>query len=231
MQKAKKTIKDTKTSNRTFVSFVLDETGSMSSFKNTTIDGFNGYVKGLRDGGNEMYFTFTKFNSAKVEIVHDAIAIKDVKELNQETYLPSNYTPLYDAVGRTIRSVESKCGNDKVIIAIMTDGEENASREYNQDTISRLIDEKKKAGWVFVFLGANQEAYLAGGEALGINRKNSVIYNSENTVGVCCDLSIKTCHYAQGSFSNADSDFYSEANLMKNPELFSRPKQPKNKKN
>jgi len=217
--------KTTKAKGRTFVSFVLDETGSMGCVRDQTISGFNEYVQGLRNGGGKFSFTLTKFNEAKVEIVHHAVELKDVKNLTVETYVPANGTPLYDAIGRTIRSVEGKCGKDAVIIAIMTDGQENASKEFTRDAIFKLIDEKQKAGWVFMFLGSDKDSYI-GGISLGISAKNTVVFNQANTVGVLRDVAHTHTSYANSSKcarSAMSCNMISDAHVEENKELYSRP--------
>lgn len=50
----------------------------------------------------------------------------------------------------------------KVIIAILTDGAENSSRGITHDELKRLIEQKTQAGWQFLYLGANQDAFTIG---------------------------------------------------------------------
>ena len=136
------------------VSLILDESGSMGSCKQETINGFNEYIQSLRK--QNVKFALTKF-SDDCKIVYNAKDIKDVKELNEVDYQPNGMTALYDAIGNTISMVKSE---DKVLIVILTDGDENASEEYKKETIAKLIEEKEKKGWTFVYLGANQDAML-----------------------------------------------------------------------
>ena len=136
------------------VSLILDESGSMGSCKQETINGFNEYIQSLRK--QNVKFALTKF-SDDCKIVYNAKDIKDVKELNEVDYQPNGMTALYDAIGNTISMVKSE---DKVLIVILTDGDENASEEYKKETIAKLIKEKEKKGWTFVYLGANQDAML-----------------------------------------------------------------------
>ena len=147
------------------VSFVLDETGSMNEHKSATISGFNEYVDGLRSRKG-LTMSLTKFNSGKVDVVYRDVPIREVLHLNNDTYTPNHMTPLYDAVGQTIRSFDKK---SKVLMIIMTDGLENASREYTREHIFNLIRLKERDGWSFVFLGANQDAWVEG-ERMGMRR-------------------------------------------------------------
>lgn len=164
-----------------YVSFILDETGSMNSVKDQTISGYNEYIDTLKQE-KEVLFTLTKFNSDKVEVVYDAVKIKKVKPLNVDTYQPSAMTPLYDAIGETITSLEraTKGKKGKKLVVIQTDGLENASKEYNRKMIFEIIEKKKKDDWTFVFLGADQDAYAASAQ-LGISRGNTRSYASAKT--------------------------------------------------
>ncbi|NIP23783.1 MAG: VWA domain-containing protein, partial [Phycisphaerae bacterium] len=114
-----------------YVSFILDETGSMLSVKDQTISGYNEYLDTLKQE-KDVLFTLTKFNSAKVEVVYDAVKIKDVELLTADTYHPTATTPLYDAIGTTITSLEKATKNKKgkKLVVIQTDGLENASKEF-----------------------------------------------------------------------------------------------------
>ena len=169
----------------TIVSFVLDETGSMQSCRKETISGFNEYINtlktGAKDGNQSVRFSLTKFNSAKIEMPYVNASVQDVAELTPETYVPANTTPLYDAVGNTITKVSAELKDSgkeaKLLFVIMTDGQENASTEYNQRKIFDLIKEKEKENWTFIFLGANQDSWLAG-HAIGVSRGNTMNYDT-----------------------------------------------------
>jgi len=183
-----------------FVSFVLDETGSMMGVKEQTISGFNEYVDTLKKeaDSNKLRFTLTKFNSDKVEIVHDSVKMSKVGHLTDDTYQPAALTPLYDAIGRTIRSLEknlkAKKKKTKALVVIQTDGAENHSKEFNRTGIFKLIDKKKKDGWTFAFLGADQDAYAAS-RKIGIPQGSSMSYASEFTKDAFRDVAYSTSDY------------------------------------
>lgn len=140
---------------------LLDETGSMQPSKAETIQAFNKYVKDLE--GEDIAFHLTLFNSTKVERRHQAIAPKDVPPLTEATYVPESYTPLWDAIGQTIKDV-----GGPALMVIVTDGEENASKEYRTlDSIQELVERKRKEGWEFLFLAKGLEAYRAGALVTG----------------------------------------------------------------
>lgn len=191
-----------------YISFVLDETGSMQVVKSLTVAGFNEYVETLRAEKNagDMRFTLTKFNSEKVEIVHDGVKLDKVELLTEASYNPAHLTPLYDAIGRTIRAIESKSKKSNVLIVIQTDGQENASGEFTRDGIFGLINEKKKAGWTFVFLGADQDAWLTG-QALGLDKGNVMAYAGADTHKTFREAAAATVSYSRKG-GGQTSDFF-----------------------
>jgi hypothetical protein len=197
---------------RMIVSFILDETGSMQAAKGQTIAGFNEYVTELAGdkNANAIRFSMTKFNSEKVEVVHDGVKMRQVQLLTEESYQPKHLTPLYDAIGHTVHAVEKRCGGKKhsVLIVIQTDGEENHSREYTRDSIFSLIDEKKREGWTFAFLGADQDAWITG-QLLGIDKGNVLSYCSAQTKAAFQTVTRATLSYTNGSGSKT-SRFFSD---------------------
>lgn len=159
----------------TRVCFLLDETSSMSGRKAETIQGFNNYVESLKkDEGDLVYFTLTTFNTGGINTRYKNTPIKDVQHLTNETYNPANFTPLYDAIGITFKAIQDSVSKeDLVVFAILTDGEENSSREYTLPIIKDLIAQHTKAGnWNITFLGVGIDAFAAGG-AMGINMANT----------------------------------------------------------
>lgn len=197
---------------KTIVAFLLDETGSMLEYKETTMSGYNEYLKTLQkdDGKINYLFTLTKFNSHKVEVVHDAVPVKDVPELTHETYDPGYTTPLYDAIGRTIKTTEEKLskmrGKPSVLVVVMTDGLENASKEYNRDSAFKMISQKEKEGWTFAYLGANQDAY-AEGVKIGIPKGNILNYVQGDEIRASQRLSVATTRFTT-SDSKQTADFF-----------------------
>jgi hypothetical protein len=169
---------------QTVVSFVLDETGSMQSCKDATISGFNEYINTLksRKDSKDILFTLTRFNSASVQVNPSGVPITLAPVLTESSYRPENNTPLYDAIGRTIADVSHTVNglgsNPAVLVVIMTDGDENASKEYTGVKILKLVEEKTKAGWTFAFLGANLDAFKAG-SSIGISSGNTMQYYSD----------------------------------------------------
>lgn len=172
----------------TFVTLVLDETGSMSTIVDDTIGGYNTFIKGLKDqkGDHDIKFTLIKFDSNKHDIVHRAEPIDSIPELTKETYVPGAATPLIDASMKAIKATEAKVSElglaDKanIVVAIQTDGHENASREFTRDQLVAEIKDKTAKGWLFQFLGAGIDAF-ASAQSLGINARNTLGYDRDKS--------------------------------------------------
>ena len=170
----------------TAVTFLLDESGSMHSHITETISGFNEYVQALQKEKG-ITFTFTKFNSIKVDVVYIDKPIKSVPMLNMKTYRPDDCTPLYDAIGKTISTLAKKLKTyvkkPKVLFVIMTDGYENTSKEYDLKALKGLIKSKQKEDWSFIFMGADQDAWLSAKD-FGLHKGNVMSFSKDRTRGV-----------------------------------------------
>lgn len=164
----------TKFKGKTYILFVLDKSGSMDSQRDRAISGYNEFLgdqKKIKD--DKASITLTLFDT----IVDNLYADKDLdeaKELTRGTYKPSGWTALYDAIGISVKAVEKKVTDkDRVVVTIFTDGQENSSREYNHETIRKLITEKEGEGnWTFAFMGVDKDAWVVG-QRIGINDGNT----------------------------------------------------------
>jgi Mg-chelatase subunit ChlD len=148
---------------RTRVFVVQDKSGSMAVRREATVSGFNEYIDQLDDNAEgDIELSLIQFDT-KVYDKYINRPLENVDDLTPEDFVPSGMTALRDGVGRAIRTADKSIGDrDKVLIVIMTDGEENSSREYTQTQILDLIGRRRAKGWEFVFLGAGEEAWNAG---------------------------------------------------------------------
>lgn len=168
------------TDRRTLISFLLDRSGSMSSIVDATIDGFNEFVNGQKVSKVDGDFTLTIFDTESIDKLYTH-PVSAVPELTHKTYVPRGGTPLLDAIGKTIHDTQAQVDKQTdplVIFVIMTDGQENSSHEYKLSTIRELIKDKEDAGWQFVFLGANMDAYSEGMN-LGMANAQYVTYSAD----------------------------------------------------
>jgi hypothetical protein len=181
---------------------LIDESGSMSSCETATISGFNEYIQKLQKENKNITVTLTKFNSDGVTMAFSNLPVHKVPFLSHENYNPSACTPLYDAIGKTI--TQDKI-NKKTLFIIMTDGQENASKEYSLSAIQSLIKEQEKQGWSFVYLGADQDAW-GNAHSLGLSHGNVMNYSSHDTTRMYGCLASETVGYSQ-SKNIATSNF------------------------
>lgn len=196
---------------KTIVNFILDKSGSMSSVKEATISGFNEYLKTLKNDKKSSYeLTLTLFDTDIITQV-SKFDIKDVRNLSGESYTPDGSTALYDAVCSTIKNVKEKKGQ-KVITVIMTDGMENASKEYTEVQMRKLINERtKKGNWAFVYLGANQDSYAVA-QKYGVKAANIVNFNAtqRGLDASMAGLANATALYSAQAVNNT-ADFFSDS--------------------
>jgi hypothetical protein len=182
MSDPKATKASTATPKTTFVSFLLDETGSMESIKDDTIGGFNAYVEKLQESSGEILFSLVSFNSSRTQKRYVAEPIRHVRPLGAGDYQPAAMTPLIDAAVKIIKAtteaVAARKDEAAVVIVLQTDGQENVSVEYTSADLALLVKEKEQAGWQFVFLGAGLDAFAAARDAgLHLNAANVVAYD------------------------------------------------------
>jgi hypothetical protein len=207
-------------STTTAIEFILDETGSMMSVWDQTIGGFNEYVNSQRAQPGTCLLSLTKFDTSGVRNAYNDVNIQEVPYLNRDTYRPNQSTNLYDAIGQRIKALEARVAagtypaETSFLVVIMTDGHDNASREFNAEGVKVLIKDKEAAGWTFVFLGANQDAWAVG-QTFGMAKGNTMTYAAGNVAGAMETLSGATTAYrslrAKGmvASASASNDFFS----------------------
>ena len=178
------------------VFFLLDMTGSMGVDKPTTINAFNEYIGGLKanEGTAGFKFSLAVFNSdIGIGLNIEKGSLVDVPELNDVNYAPAGTTPLYDAIGLSIDSLEEVQG--QVLFIILTDGEENASQQFDKEEILKRISNRTEQGWKFVFLGCDIDA-MKQSEDLGIAPGNARSYSRAESQEAMCDVASATVEYS-----------------------------------
>lgn len=164
----------------TDITYILDRSGSMQSLADDAIGGFNSFLASQQKLPGRANFTLVLFDHEYLVPIR-AQAIRDVPPLNAQTYVPRGQTALLDAIGRTIDDTGARLAGmpeaerpAKVIIAIFTDGLENASRVYPPDKIAQMIEHQQSVySWEFLFLAANQDA-VASAQKLSIPAPNAL---------------------------------------------------------
>lgn len=168
--------------NLTELVFILDKSGSMSGLEKDTIGGYNSLMEKQRKLDGECVITTVLFDN-RYELLHDRIDLRAVTPITEKEYFVGGATALLDAIGRTIHKIAAvqehtaeEYRAEKVMFVIITDGEENASREYSAAQVKELIKrQKERYGWEFVFLGANIDAVETAGR-FGIDADRAVDY-------------------------------------------------------
>ncbi len=169
--------------NLTEIVCIIDRSGSMQSIKADAIGGFNSFVEEQRKVEGEARITVALFNHT-YQLLFDSAPLADVA-LDTDNYVPSGTTALLDAVGRTVDDVGKRLSNTAeqerpglVIVAILTDGMENASRDYNRKRIFDMIEHQRTTyNWQFLFLAANQDA-IAAAKSIAINPDNAIAFQA-----------------------------------------------------
>lgn len=165
---------------------ILDKSGSMSGLESDTIGGFNAMIEKQKALAVPVRVTTVLFND-EVDMLYERKDIHFVKPLTAKEYEVGGTTALLDAVGATILRMEQRGVSEregtKVIFVIITDGMENASTEFTKPKVKQLIsDKQEKAGWEFIYLGANIDA-VEEADAIGVKKANAVTYrNTESGV-------------------------------------------------
>ena len=154
---------------------ILDRSGSMHGLEADTIGGFNSTIEKQKKVDGKAFVTTVLFDDVS-EVIHDRVDLQKVKPITSNEYFVRGCTALLDAVGSTINHIKGihKYARPEdvpahTVVVITTDGYENASRKFTRDQVKSMIAEQEKAGWEFVFLGANIDAVEAAGE-IGIPR-------------------------------------------------------------
>jgi uncharacterized protein YegL len=175
----------------TEIAFILDRSGSMQSMTHAAISGFNEFLKAQQDTvddhGKPLSATFTLILfDHEYLAVHNRQDIQTARPLTVETYVPRGNTALLDAIGRTIDHIGNELAATpeadrpaKVIIAILTDGEENSSQIFSMADINqRITHQTEKYQWEFMFLGANQDA-IATAARMGIHARHAATFAAD----------------------------------------------------
>ena len=194
------------------IAVVLDESGSMLSCWDATIAGFNEYVASQRANttAGAAYLTLNKFDSPHITTVFANRPIEEVPALDKNSYRPNGGTNLLDAIGYTIEQTNNTLAGFKredrpgVIIICTTDGEENASNKYNNQTIKDMVKSAEAADWSFIFMGANIDSFAVGSN-FGMSVNNTVNYSTQNMAGTYSGLSATTSRIRSAKVAGVDT--------------------------
>lgn len=157
------------TKTRVYNIIILDKSGSMNSIRKEAIDGCNETIGSIRAAQKrhhdtqEHYISLAAFCECGIDMIYDKTPIDEAETLTWEKYSPCCMTPLFDAIGNTVKRMETYTKSieefveTSVLVTIITDGYENASKEWNSLEVKKLIEACKEQGWMFSFIGASED--------------------------------------------------------------------------
>ncbi|MFN5355555.1 MAG: vWA domain-containing protein [Bacteroidota bacterium] len=199
---------------------ILDESGSMEGIKNTIIQGFNELVQTIQ--GIEQQFpdqehliSFVSFNGLGHKSIHFREPAVSLKQLDMTSYMPNASTPLFDAMGFAINKLKHSLQEQSaynVLVTILTDGEENASKEFSGATIKQLVDELKLERWTFTYIGTDHDVEKI---ALTLSINNTLVFerNEEDIKRMFDREKVSREHYSRRIQSSEDtsSGYYTDS--------------------
>ena len=145
---------------------ILDESGSMVSMKRAAVEGLNETIQAIQSAQKKHeelqahFVTLVSFNSDDIRTLINHLPVEQVQLINPRDYMPNACTPLYDAMGVSLSKLRSRLNpeeENQVLVTIITDGMENASKEFTAKMIKNMVQELKQSGWTFVYIGTNQD--------------------------------------------------------------------------
>jgi len=185
-----------------YAHILLDRSGSMEECRDSTISAFNEYVNTLRsDADISARVSLTLFDDQGIDLVFDRQRPRDMPKLTGDIFVPRGMTPLNDAIAKTAQAIEKADlrEGENIAFVILTDGLENASREYSRDAVRKLLARlQKEKNWLVIYLGANQDAF-AEGAARGTVAANTMTFDVAQmpaAVGAAARSSMAYAHSA-----------------------------------
>ncbi|MBR5518302.1 MAG: VWA domain-containing protein [Clostridia bacterium] len=211
--------------NLTELVFILDRSGSMSGLEDDTIGGYNGLLEKQKKVDGEARVTTVLFDDG-YEVLHDHADITKVESITDREYFARGSTALLDAIGKTISTVgkRHKYAPDseipqKTMVVIITDGHENASREYRLQEIKAMVErQQQKYGWEFLFLGANMDA-ISTASSFGISADRAATYCPTSSGTRANFKAVESVCYSVRAGKSVDTNW---KNDIESPRFFKR---------
>ncbi len=192
--------------NLTHLYFLLDRSGSMVSLREDTIGGFDTFIAEQRTAPGRCRVTLAQFDNEYDEVYAD----RDIATVPSLVLVPRGSTALLDALGRLVVTAGERLAAlpeqerpGSVIVGVMTDGYENASRDWTHDRIKALIEQQStEYGWQFLYLGADQDA-IEEGAKMGFAAGKSMTYSRGKARDAIGHLSKNVGSYREAVASGA----------------------------
>jgi hypothetical protein len=165
---------------KTLLCLIIDRSGSMTGKEEDVVGGVNNFITDQQKLPDPAVIELIRFDH-EYDVFQPACDLKDAQPLKREDYIPRGSTALLDAVGRTLGSLDevwAKHQPDRAIVVIITDGHENASREFTKSKIKAMIETREASGkWAFLYFGADAAAFAEAG-GIGISMTNTASYSN-----------------------------------------------------
>jgi hypothetical protein len=191
---------------------ILDKSGSMEAIRTEAINGYNETLGSIKStqlkfmDTQEHFVSLAAFCNCGIDMIYDMTPIKDAEKLTREKYDPCCCTPLFDAIGKTVKELKRKTAEIEgaaFLVTIITDGYENASKEWDSKSVAKLIDSCKEEGWMFSFIGAGEDVVKVASKISITNTMvwentsegTEVMFSMENQARMrfCEDLDVEMC--------------------------------------
>jgi hypothetical protein len=179
----------------------------MEDCRTDAIGAVNSYLRQVKsDTDMEAKVSLIIFDSQSIDVIRDGVPATSCPELAVDEYQPRAQTPLLDAVGHAAAHLDGrKAPGERCILAIMTDGLENASREYTKETIKALLDRKQKDdGWLVLYLGAGHDAW-AQAHAMGLHAGNVAAFHKHSMVAGLSAVGLRSKRFAAARNATAEA--------------------------
>jgi uncharacterized protein YegL len=163
---------------------IMDRSGSMSSIATDMEGAMKEVIKKQKDREEKVLVTYVRFDTEYEEVFHN----KDISKIDGFKLEPRGGTALLDAIGKTVNTFERRFNEkeenkrpSRVLFIIVTDGEENSSKQFSRNQVFEIIEKiKRDHDWGFTFIGANQDA-IGEGSSIGIMRTSSLDYSATSS--------------------------------------------------
>ena len=191
----------------THISVILDRSGSMETIRTDVIGGFNAFLARQQQEPGQATLSLVQFDSQNpYEVLLHFVPLREGPPLSQERYVPRAMTPLLDALGRGIADLDATLSAmpaaqrpGQIVMVVVTDGLENASREFTHTRVRALLETHQAQGWRFVFLSADLAA-LDEAESIGFTAQRSMAFDPDRqgTDSMWDSVSQSTSDYRRG---------------------------------
>jgi len=165
---------------KALLTVILDRSGSMAGREDDVVGGVNKFIEDQKAVPGEALLSLVRFDT-QYENFRSMKSLNEVEPLKRDEFVPRGQTALLDAIGLTLNVLDEdwkKHTPDKAIVVIVTDGQENASREFNREKIKSMIESRERSGkWTFIYLGADVTTF-DDARAMGIQMSNTARYTN-----------------------------------------------------